>query len=71
MIAATVEFVGGPADGRLTVIPADPFNPPLYYELRTPDGDRLIYRCEVNPTDDGPLWHYQYDTTVRREERAP
>lgn len=57
-----IQFVGGPADGQLLVIPADPMNPPrLYEDLVSANGHRLIYRREVNPGDDGPLWHYHYE----------
>ncbi|KUN37691.1 hypothetical protein AQJ30_15515 [Streptomyces longwoodensis] len=70
MSGVGVQFVGGPADGRLLAIPGDPWNPPHTYELRNPDGDRLMYVRALNPGDDGPLWHYRYDRTVNREARA-
>ncbi|MFE2424665.1 hypothetical protein [Streptomyces hokutonensis] len=70
MNAVGIQFVGGPADGQLLTIPGDPFNPPHTYELRNIHGHRLIHRRHVNPGDDGPLWHYHYEGTARREERA-
>ncbi|PWI05015.1 hypothetical protein DIZ27_41830 [Streptomyces sp. NWU339] len=72
MSSATIQFVGGPADGRLLAIPGDP--PHVYDQMATPSGHRPVYRREANPGDDGPLWHYRYDQqesegTVGPEER--
>ncbi|MEU2264954.1 hypothetical protein ABZ568_00570 [Streptomyces olindensis] len=62
MSGTGIQFVGGPADGQLLVIPADPWNPPhLYDQMSKASGRRLVYRREVNPGDDGPLWLYRYD----------
>lgn len=62
-MSVEIQFVGGPADGTLLVIPAtDPTNPPkVYDQLITQSGARLTYRRTVNPGDDGPLWHYIYE----------
>lgn len=75
MNSVGIQFVGGPADGQLLVIPGDPWNPPhVYDQMANASGRRLVYRREVNPGDDGLLWHYRYDWqasegTVRPEER--
>lgn len=77
-MSVEIQLVGGPADGKLVVIPGDPMDPPLTWEVYgAPSGrtwatakqgqatgagmSRLIYRREVNPEDDGPLWLYRYD----------
>ncbi|WP_019061713.1 hypothetical protein [Streptomyces prunicolor] len=70
MSSVGIQFAGGPVDGQLLAIPADPWNPPHTCELRNADGYRLVYRRHVNPADDGPLWLYRYEGTARREERA-
>ncbi|MGW2100399.1 hypothetical protein ACWCPX_22385 [Streptomyces olivaceoviridis] len=70
MSSVGIQFVGGPADGRVLAIPGDPWNPSHTYELRNAEGQRLFYRREVNPGDDGPLWHYRYDRTAQPEGRA-
>lgn len=58
-----IQFVGGPADGTLLVIPGDPMDPPKVYDeiISAQTGCRLAYRRTVNPGDDGPLWHYVYE----------
>jgi hypothetical protein len=74
-MSAGIRFVGGPADGRLLVIDGDPMDPPLTTEVlvqgplnwreldagRVPEIRKALYRREVNPSDDGPLWLYRYD----------
>lgn len=55
-----IQFVGGPADGRVTFIPEDPMNPPLIYELLTMGDGKLLYERQPNPGDQGPLWLYNY-----------
>ena len=73
-----IQFVGGPANGRLLVIEGDPMNPPLTTEVlvqepfnwRDLDAGKVLeirkalYRREVNPSNDGPLWLYRYDQQV-------
>lgn len=77
-MSAGIQFVGGPADGRLLVIQGDPMNPPPTTEVlvqepfnwreldagRTPEIRKVLYRREVNPSDDGPLWLYRYDPSA-------
>lgn len=71
MSSVGIQLVGGPADGRLLVIPGNPANPPrvydgLIYEMGT---RRLIYRRadgrgvlgRRTPGAEGPPWRYQYD----------
>ncbi|MEU3851735.1 hypothetical protein [Streptomyces sp. NPDC029554] len=74
-MSAGIQFVGGPADGRLLVIEGDPMNPPPTTEVlvqepfnwreldvgKVPEIRKALYRREVNPSDDGPLWLYRYD----------
>lgn len=64
MSAVGIRLVGGPADGMEIVIPGDPWDPPRTYEIMHAlprDGlRRLTYGRELNPGDDGPLWHYRH-----------
>jgi hypothetical protein len=55
-----VQFVGGPADGRLTFIPEDPMDPPPTYELLLASGAKAVYERQANPGDEGSLWLYGY-----------
>lgn len=71
MSSVGIQFVGGPADGQLLVIPADPWNPPHVYDQIANANGRLVYRREVNPGDDGPLWHYHYDRQASEGTAGP
>lgn len=74
-MSVEVQFFGGPADGRVSVIDGDPMNAPDHVELmQAPEIDwtapepmpivKLRYLREVNPRDDGPLWRYRYEDTA-------
>lgn len=84
-----IQFVGGPAHGKQLVIDGDPMNPPLTTAVLEPPSfnwreleaghvleiRKALYRREVNPSDDGPLWLYRYDrqasaTPVRPDEES-
>lgn len=70
MNSVGIQLVGGPADGRLIVIPGDPANPPrvydgLIYEMgkrkmiyRRADGRGILGR---RASDAETPWRYQYD----------
>lgn len=77
---AGVEYIGGPADGRLEVVEADDEGwppkvrtlqvvPALRYGQGSPDEViRLVpftYRRRVNPTNHGEHWQYVYEPTDR------
>jgi hypothetical protein len=75
-VSVGIQLVGGPADGYEVVIPGDPMDPPACWEVFAASGNiwatagqgqppsagvrELIYRREVNRSDDGPLWLYRY-----------
>ena len=74
-MSVEVQFFGGPADGRVSVIDGDPMDPPDHVELmQAPEIDwtaqapvqmvKLRYLREVSPSDDGPLWRYRYEDTA-------
>jgi hypothetical protein len=60
-----VRLVEGPADGTDLVISGDPMNPPETYQIMHASNGhgvrKLVYRREVNPGNEGPLWFYRYD----------
>ncbi|MDQ0962012.1 hypothetical protein QFZ66_005890 [Streptomyces sp. B4I13] len=72
MSGVGIQLVEGPADGNLLVIPGDPWDPPhVYDQMVNASGHRLVYRREVNPADDGPLWLYRYDRQVSKGTSGP
>lgn len=63
MRSVGVRFVGGPADSMEFIIPGDPMDPPVKYDLLHASlaggSCRVTYWREVNPEDEGPLWLYR------------
>jgi hypothetical protein len=78
-MSAGVRLIGGPGDGRLTIVPGETPAPTL--EVSVPpvlaygaEGllnvpvvlRKALYRLVVSPFDDGPLWLYLYDEEASR-----